>query len=79
MLVLVIGGTGYLYGGIIGAIVFKLLQDWLSTITPQYWHFWIGLLLVALVLVGRERIAQGIGGLVRHIARRTSHGSGARA
>ena len=27
MLVLVIGGTGWLYGGMFGAIVFKLLQD----------------------------------------------------
>ena len=30
MLVLVIGGVGYLYGGLIGAIVFKVLQDVLS-------------------------------------------------
>jgi branched-chain amino acid transport system permease protein len=56
LLVLVIGGTGYLYGGIIGALLFKLAQDALSGLTPQYWHFWIGLLLVVLVLVGRERI-----------------------
>ena len=62
MLVLVIGGAGYLYGGIIGAIGFKLLQDWLSALTPQYWHFWIGLILVSLVLVGRERLTQGIAG-----------------
>jgi branched-chain amino acid transport system permease protein len=56
LLVLVIGGTGYLYGGLIGALAFKLLQDVLSDLTPQYWHFWIGLLLVMLVLVGRDRI-----------------------
>ena len=31
LLVLVIGGTGWLYGGIVGAIVFKLLQDALSS------------------------------------------------
>ena len=31
MLVLVIGGTGYLYGGLIGAVVFKLLQELFST------------------------------------------------
>ena len=55
MLVLVIGGVGWLYGGVVGAIVFKLLQDALSSITPQYWTFWIGLFLVVLVLVGRER------------------------
>jgi len=56
MLLLVIGGVGWLYGGIAGAIVFKLLQTWLSSVTPQYWMFWIGLLLVLLVLVGRDRL-----------------------
>jgi branched-chain amino acid transport system permease protein len=55
LLMLIIGGTGYLYGGLIGAIVFKLMQDYLANLTPQYWQFWIGLVLVAIVLVGRER------------------------
>ena len=56
MLVLVIGGTGWLYGGVAGAVVFKLLQDVISSITPQYWTFWIGLFLVVLALVGRDRL-----------------------
>jgi branched-chain amino acid transport system permease protein len=56
LLMLVIGGTGWLYGGIFGAVVFKVLQDVLSSITPQYWTFWLGLFLVVLVLVGRERL-----------------------
>ena len=56
MLMLVIGGTGYLYGGLFGAIAFKLLQDVLSAWTPQYWLFWLGLFLVALMLVGREKL-----------------------
>jgi branched-chain amino acid transport system permease protein len=56
LLVLVIGGTGYLYGGIIGAILFKIAQDVISSITPEYWHFWIGLILVVFVLIGRERL-----------------------
>ena len=56
MLVLVIGGTGYLYGGLIGAVVFKMLQEVFSTLTPQYWQFWIGLVLVLIVLVGRARM-----------------------
>jgi branched-chain amino acid transport system permease protein len=55
-LLLVIGGIGWLYGGVTGAIVFKIMQDWLSSITPQYWTFWIGLFLVVLVMVGRERL-----------------------
>jgi len=56
LLILVIGGTGWLYGGVAGAIVFKLMQDFLASITPQYWMFWIGLFLVVLVLVGRDRL-----------------------
>jgi branched-chain amino acid transport system permease protein len=56
MLVLVIGGTGYLYGGLIGAVIFKILQEIFSTITPQYWQFWIGLVFVVIVLVGRARL-----------------------
>ena len=58
LVVLVIGGTGYLYGGILGAIVFKLLHDLISTWTPQYWNFWLGAFLVGLVLVGRERLTR---------------------
>lgn len=56
LLVLIIGGAGYLYGGLIGAIIFKFMQDYLSALTPQYWPFWIGLVLVVIVLVGRDRI-----------------------
>jgi branched-chain amino acid transport system permease protein len=58
LLVLIIGGIGYLYGGLIGAIVFKLTQDWLANITPQYWQFWLGLVLVVIVLIGRERMGR---------------------
>jgi len=59
LLVLIIGGTGYLYGGLIGAVIYRFLQDWISTLTPQYWQFWIGLVLVVIVLVGRDRIGAG--------------------
>jgi branched-chain amino acid transport system permease protein len=64
LLVLVIGGVGWLYGGIIGAVVFKLLHDFLSVITPQYWQGLIGLVLVVLVLIGRERLGRGVRALV---------------
>ncbi|MBP1844091.1 branched-chain amino acid transport system permease protein [Rhizobium petrolearium] len=60
LLVLVIGGTGYLYGGIFGAVLFTLVKDWLSVVTPQYWMFYIGLILVVLVLIGRDRLARWI-------------------
>lgn len=56
MLMLVIGGVGWLYGGIAGAVAFKLMHDVIANITPQYWTFWIGLFLVVLVMVGRDRL-----------------------
>ena len=56
MLVVVIGGAGWLWGGVLGAIAFKLMHDLLSAWTPQYWTFWLGLFLVVLVMVGRERL-----------------------
>ncbi|TCR66210.1 branched-chain amino acid ABC transporter permease [Bosea sp. BK604] len=60
LLVLVIGGSGYLYGGLIGAIAFKLMKDTLSAMTPAYWIFWMGFILVILVLIGRDRLVAGI-------------------
>jgi branched-chain amino acid transport system permease protein len=49
------------------------MQDWLANITPQYWQFWIGLVLVLIVLVGRERVAgwmAPIGALIGRISGR---------
>jgi branched-chain amino acid transport system permease protein len=56
LLILIIGGTGYLYGGLIGALLFKIVQDAISQFTPEYWEFWIGLILISIVLIGRDRI-----------------------
>lgn len=56
LLMLVLGGVGYLYGGLIGAIAFKLMQDGFSAFTPQYWMFWVGLVMLVVVLIGRERL-----------------------
>jgi branched-chain amino acid transport system permease protein len=66
MLVVIIGGAGWLYGGIIGAVLFKLLQDAISLATPQYWQFWIGLFLVLFVLGGREMLH----GLIARVRKR---------
>jgi branched-chain amino acid transport system permease protein len=56
MLALVIGGAGWLWGGLVGALAFKVLHDLISAVTVQYWTFWIGLFLVVLMLVGREKL-----------------------
>ena len=53
LLILIIGGTGYLYGGLVGAVLFKLVQDYLASVNPQYWQFWLGLALVMMILFGR--------------------------
>ncbi len=70
LLVLVIGGAGYLYGGLIGAVVFRVLQDMFSSWTPQFWQFWIGLVLVLIVLIGRDRMYRGVLWLPRLAMRR---------
>jgi branched-chain amino acid transport system permease protein len=69
LLILIIGGTGYLYGGILGALIYRLLQDYLSDLTARYWQFWIGLLLVAIVVIGRDRIGNWISPVVRFASR----------
>jgi branched-chain amino acid transport system permease protein len=69
LLILIIGGTGYLYGGLVGALIYRLLQDYLSDLTARYWQFWIGLLLVAIVIVGRDRIGAWISFVERQLAR----------
>jgi branched-chain amino acid transport system permease protein len=68
LLILIIGGTGWLYGGLIGALIYRFLQDYLSDLTARYWQFWIGLLLVAIVIVGRERIGGWTQSVQRYIA-----------
>ncbi len=55
LLMLIIGGTGYLYGGIVGSALFLIAQKWIGNITPQYWEFWIGFALVIIALVARDR------------------------
>jgi len=69
LLVLIIGGAGWLYGGIAGAIVYEALQDVLATLTPQHWQFWIGLFLVVFVLVGRERMSGGLRAVLARVGR----------
>jgi branched-chain amino acid transport system permease protein len=50
LVMLVLGGPGRLYGGLVGAVIYMVARDQFSGIAPQYWYFWIGLLLVAVVM-----------------------------
>jgi len=60
MIMLVLGGTGRLYGGLVGAAIFMIAHDYLSSIDPVYWEFWIGFFLVLIVLFARGGILGGI-------------------
>ena len=62
LVILILGGAGRLYGGIVGAIIYMVARDQLSGINPQYWYFWIGTLLVAVVIFLPNGI---LGGLAR--------------
>jgi branched-chain amino acid transport system permease protein len=44
-----------------------MAQDYLSGLNPVYWQFWIGLLLVAIVLFARGGIMGGLGALYRRM------------
>jgi len=56
LIMLVLGGTGRLYGAVVGTAVFMIAQDYLSGINPVYWQFWLGLLLVVFVFFARGGI-----------------------
>ena len=54
MVMLILGGAGRLYGAFVGAVIYMVLQDYLSKASPQYWQFAVGLLLVLTVLFARR-------------------------
>lgn len=54
MVMLILGGTGRLYGAFIGATVYMVLEDHLSKMSPTFWLFGIGLMLVLAVLFARR-------------------------
>ena len=60
LILLVLGGTGRLYGGLISAAVYMLAQDFISAQNPAYWQFWIGLLLIFIVLFARGGLLGGL-------------------
>ena len=62
LVILVLGGVGRLYGGLVGAIIYMVARDQFSGINPQYWYFWIGMLLIMVVIFLPGGI---LGGLAR--------------
>jgi branched-chain amino acid transport system permease protein len=70
MIMLVLGGAGRLYGGVLGAAVFMLAHHYLSDLNPIYWQFWLSLLLVVVVLFARGGILGAIEGMRERLAAR---------
>lgn len=67
IIMLVLGGTGRLYGALVGAALFMLAQDRLSGIDPVYWQFWLGILLVLAVLFARGGVLGGLEPIYRRL------------
>jgi branched-chain amino acid transport system permease protein len=67
LVMLILGGTGRLYGGLIGAAVYMVARDQFSGINPQYWYFWIGLLLIGVVMLLPNGILGGLTLLARRM------------
>jgi branched-chain amino acid transport system permease protein len=65
LVILILGGAGRLYGGILGAIIYMVARDQFSGVNPQYWYFWIGLLLVAVVMFLPNGILGGLRALYK--------------
>jgi branched-chain amino acid transport system permease protein len=65
LVILILGGAGRLYGGLIGAIIFMIARDQFSGVNPQYWYFPIGVLLILVVLFLPNGI---LGGATRLVA-----------
>ena len=56
LVMVIIGGVGYLYGGVVGAIILLLLEEGLVGVT-EHWHIALGLLLLAIVLFAPKGVA----------------------
>jgi branched-chain amino acid transport system permease protein len=53
LIMLIIGGVGRLYGAFVGVPLYMVAQNRFSEIDPVYWYFWIGLLMVLVVVFAR--------------------------
>ena len=56
LVMVIIGGVGYLYGGVVGALVLLCLEEVLVGFTP-HWHIGLGLLLLGIVLFAPKGVA----------------------
>lgn len=67
LIMLVVGGVGRLYGAFVGTAVFMILEDELAKLSPEFWEFGIGLLLVLVVLFFRGGLLGAVDALTRRL------------
>ena len=60
LVMVIIGGVGYLYGGVAGAVVLLTLEEVLAGFT-LHWHLGLGLLLLAIVFFAPRGVAALLG------------------
>src|SRR6266581_993190 len=63
LIMLVLGGVGTMYGAFVGAAVYLVARDVLSALDPVYWYFWLGLIIVMVVLFAND----GMVGLLQRL------------
>ena len=66
LVILILGGLGRLYGAFVGAVVYMVLEDELARLSPEFWEFGVGLVLVLVVLFAHD----GLLGFIVRTARR---------
>jgi branched-chain amino acid transport system permease protein len=69
LIILILGGVGRLYGAFVGAVVYMVLEDELAKMSPEFWEFGVGLVLVLTVMFAQggliglfDRLRKYIGG-----------------
>jgi branched-chain amino acid transport system permease protein len=67
LMMLILGGAGWLYGAFVGAVLYMVLQNELAKISPEFWQFGIGLLLVAVVLLKRHGVFARLAAVRRYL------------
>lgn len=78
LIMLVLGGAGHRYGGLIGAVVFLIARDLMADVSPHFWQLGLGAVMVVVVLCAPGGVLGGLAGLWqrRRQSRATRQGTG---
>lgn len=68
LVMMVLGGVGTLFGPLIGAVVFMMLEHWIAAINPFHWMTMVGAVLIAVVFAAPAGLSGALDGLARRLA-----------